>query len=57
MDEEEMYGEFLGHEMFWSSFGVEGSKAMVTGVGLDVVEFEELEAGADSWRRAIRIMG
>ncbi|KAK4125405.1 methyltransferase type 11 [Parathielavia appendiculata] len=44
-DEEEVYGEFLGHGMFWSSFGAEESKAMVTDVGLKVVEFEELEAG------------
>jgi SAM-dependent methyltransferase len=44
-DEEEIHGEFLGHGMFWSSFGVEDSEAMVKDVGLEVVEVEILEAG------------
>jgi SAM-dependent methyltransferase len=45
LDEEEVHGEFLGHGMFWSSYSVEDSKAMVADVGLEVVEAEVLEAG------------
>jgi SAM-dependent methyltransferase len=45
VDEEEMYGDFLGHHMFWSSHGVEESKALVTGVGFEVLEADVLEAG------------
>jgi len=45
IDEEEIYGEFLGHGMFWSSYSVEDSKAMVTDVGLEVVDAEVVEAG------------
>ncbi|KAK4135289.1 methyltransferase type 11 [Trichocladium antarcticum] len=45
VDEEEIYGEFLGQGMFWSSFGVEGSKAMLRDVGFEAVEAEVLEAG------------
>lgn len=45
MDEEEIHGEFLGHGMFWSSFAVEDSKAMVKDVGFELVEAEVLEAG------------
>lgn len=45
VDEEEIHGEFLGHGMFWSSYGVEENKAMVRDVGLEVVEVEVLEAG------------
>ncbi|KAF2249797.1 methyltransferase type 11 [Trematosphaeria pertusa] len=45
VDEEEIHGEFLGHGMFWSSFGVEESMKMVREVGLEVVEAEVLEAG------------
>lgn len=44
-DEAETRGEFLGCGMFWSSYGVEDSKAMVTDAGLEVVEAEVLEAG------------
>lgn len=45
VDEEEIHGEFLGHGMFWSSYAVEDSKAMVREVGLEVLEAEVLEAG------------
>jgi ubiquinone/menaquinone biosynthesis C-methylase UbiE len=45
VDEEEIHGEFLGYGMFWSSYGVEDSKAMVRDVGLEVVEVEVLDAG------------
>lgn len=45
VDEEEIYGEFLGTGMFWSSFSVEESKAMFEDVGFEQVETEVLEAG------------
>jgi ubiquinone/menaquinone biosynthesis C-methylase UbiE len=45
VDEEEIHGEFLGHGMFWSSYGVEDNKAMVRDIGFEVVEAEVLEAG------------
>ena len=47
VDAEEIYGELMGHGMFWSSFSVEESKAMVTEVGLEVVEAEVLESEPD----------
>jgi len=45
VDEEEIYGEFLGRGMFWSSYDVEDSKAMVRDVGFEAIEAEVLEAG------------
>lgn len=45
VDEEEIHGEMMGHGMFWSSFDVEGNKAMVEEAGFDAVEVEVLEAG------------
>lgn len=45
VDEEEIHGEMMGHGMFWSSFDVEGNKAMMTEAGFEVVEVEVLEAG------------
>ena len=45
IDEEEIHGEFLGHGMFWSSYGEEDNVAMVKDAGLEVVEVEVLEAG------------
>ena len=45
VDEEEIHGEFLGHGMFWSSYSVEDSKAMIGDVGFEIVELEILEAG------------
>ena len=45
VDEEEIHGEFLGHGMFWSSYDVEASKAMVSEAGLELVEADVLEAG------------
>lgn len=45
MDEEEIFGEMMGHGMFWSSYSVEGNKAMVVNVGFELVETEVLEAG------------
>lgn len=45
VDEEEIHGEMMGHGMFWSSFDVEGNKAMVTAAGFELVEAEVVEAG------------
>lgn len=45
VDEEEIHGEFLGHGMYWSSYGVEANKAMMVDVGFEVLEAEELESG------------
>ncbi len=47
MDEEDIYGELMGHGMFLSSYSVDESKVMVMGVGLEVVEAEMLESGPD----------
>lgn len=40
VDEEAIHGEFLGHGMFWSSFGVEANQMMLKEVGFDVVMSE-----------------
>lgn len=45
VDEEEIYGEFRGHGMYWSSYGVEENKAMICDAGFEVVDAEILEAG------------
>ena len=45
MDREEIHGEFLGHGMFWSSYGVDDSKAMLKDAGFELLESEVLEAG------------
>ncbi|KAK8074310.1 S-adenosyl-L-methionine-dependent methyltransferase [Apiospora phragmitis] len=45
MDEEEIHGEFMGYGMFWSSYAVADSVAMVKEAGFEAVEAEELEAG------------
>lgn len=45
IDKEEVHGEMFGHRMFWSSYSVEDSKAMVMDVGFEIVEAEVLEAG------------
>ncbi|KAH6618141.1 methyltransferase type 11 [Chaetomium sp. MPI-SDFR-AT-0129] len=45
VDMEEIHGEFLGRGMFWSSYGVNQSMAMVRGAGFEVLESETLEAG------------
>lgn len=37
IDEEAVHGEFLGHGMFWSSFGMEANQAMLKEVGFEVV--------------------
>ncbi|KAH9896200.1 methyltransferase type 11 [Xylariomycetidae sp. FL2044] len=51
VDEAEIHGEFLGHGMFWSSYGVDESLAMVRDAGLDVVEASTREAGDDGQLR------
>ena len=45
VDEEEIHGEFFGHGMYWSSYGVEDNKAMVSDAGFELLEVEVLEAG------------
>ena len=47
VDEEEIYGEMMGHGIFWSSFPVEGNRAMVEGVGFEVEVEEVLASEAD----------
>ncbi|RJE20326.1 Methyltransferase domain protein [Aspergillus sclerotialis] len=45
IDEEEIHGEFLGYGMFWSSYGVDENRAMLTDIGFDVLQAEVLHAG------------
>lgn len=45
IDEEEIYGEMMGHGMFWSSYGVEENEAMVMDAGFETVAVELREAG------------
>lgn len=45
IDEEEIYGEFLGYGMFWSSFDKEGNQALLREVGFDLLQVEVLQAG------------
>ncbi|KAE8385476.1 S-adenosyl-L-methionine-dependent methyltransferase [Aspergillus alliaceus] len=45
IDEEEIHGEFLGYGMFWSSYGVDENRAMLTEIGFDVLQVEVLHAG------------
>lgn len=45
VDMEEIHSEFLGRGMFWSSYGVNQSMAMVRDAGFEVLESETLEAG------------
>jgi hypothetical protein len=45
IDEEEIHGEFLGYGMFWSSYGVDENRAMLTEIGFDVLQVEVLDAG------------
>jgi len=46
-DEEEIYGEMMGHGIFWSGFGVGGNRAMVLGAGFEVEMEEVLESEVD----------
>ncbi|GES65244.1 O-methyltransferase [Aspergillus terreus] len=45
IDEEEIHGEFLGYGMFWSSYGVDENRAILSDVGFDVLQVEVLHAG------------
>jgi ubiquinone/menaquinone biosynthesis C-methylase UbiE len=45
VDEDEIYGEMMGHGMFWSCFGMEESVEMVREAGLELVEAKVIEAG------------
>jgi ubiquinone/menaquinone biosynthesis C-methylase UbiE len=47
VDEEEIYGEMMGHGIFWSSFPVELNRAMVEGLGFEVEVEEVLASEAD----------
>lgn len=46
-DEEEIYGEMMGHGIFWSGYDAEGNKAMLTEVGFEIEREEVLESDAD----------
>jgi SAM-dependent methyltransferase len=46
-DEEEIYGEMMGHGIFWSGFGVEGNRGMLTDVGFEIEREEVLESEVD----------
>lgn len=46
-DEEEIYGEMMGHGIFWSGYSVEGNRAMLTGVGFEIEREEVLGSDAD----------
>jgi ubiquinone/menaquinone biosynthesis C-methylase UbiE len=45
VNEEEIYGEFLGCGMFWSSYGVNRSQALLKEIGFDLLQVELLQAG------------
>ncbi|RAL17449.1 class I SAM-dependent methyltransferase [Aspergillus homomorphus CBS 101889] len=45
LDEEEIHGEFLGYGMFWSSYGVDENRELLTEVGFEVLQVEVLQAG------------
>ncbi|KAK4246792.1 hypothetical protein C7999DRAFT_15107 [Corynascus novoguineensis] len=47
IDEETIYGEMLGRGMFWSSYGVDESRAMVRDAELELVAAEVLESEPD----------
>lgn len=38
------WGSFLGAPMFWANLGVEGSLEMIRGAGLEIVEWEVIDA-------------
>lgn len=46
-DEEEIYGEMMGHGIFWSGFGVSENRAMVLEAGFEVEMEEVLESEVD----------
>lgn len=46
-DEEEIYGEMMGHGIFWSGFDANGNKTMLEEVGFEIEAEEVLESDAD----------
>lgn len=44
-DDDEIYGEMMGRGMFWSSYDVRDSEAMVQDAGFGIIEAQILEAG------------
>lgn len=46
-DEEEIYGEMMGHGIFWSGFGAEENMSMLVDVGFEIEKEEVLESDAD----------
>lgn len=47
VDASEIRSNFFGVDMFWSSFDVKSSKAMVRAAGFEIVQAEVLEAAED----------
>lgn len=45
VDEEEIHGEMLGYGMFWSSYDVDGNRALLEEIGFDLLQVEVLQAG------------
>ncbi|KAK2060831.1 hypothetical protein LY76DRAFT_614796 [Colletotrichum caudatum] len=43
IDDEEIHGEFLGYDMFWSSHDVYGNQALLKEVGSDLLQVENIE--------------
>lgn len=46
-DEEEIYGEMMGHGIFWSGFDANGNQTMLEEVGFEIEAEEVLESDAD----------
>jgi ubiquinone/menaquinone biosynthesis C-methylase UbiE len=46
-DEDEIYGEMMGHGIFWSGFDADGNQAMLTEAGFEIESEEVLESDAD----------
>ncbi|KAF2164521.1 hypothetical protein M409DRAFT_56774 [Zasmidium cellare ATCC 36951] len=47
MDASEIRSSFFGQDMFWSSFDVKSSKAMVQAAGFEILQAEVLEVAED----------
>lgn len=41
-DEEEIHGEYLGYGMFWSSYGLNENRTMITEIGFEVLQEDVL---------------
>jgi ubiquinone/menaquinone biosynthesis C-methylase UbiE len=46
-DEEEIYGEMMGHGIFWSGFDAKENRAMLVEAGFEIESEEVLESDAD----------